>query len=193
VANPSWRSDALAQIPGDLVPVANANIEAGAQLRALTSPQENLPPWRIVPPPPADELLAYYKQAESEFGIPWQYFASIHLVESRLGRIRGTSPAGAQGPMQFIPSTWARYGRGDINSPLDSILAAGRYLKAAGAPANMARALYAYNHSDRYVKAITLYAEQMRKNERAWLGYYHWQVFYRTTKGDVELPVGYGT
>jgi len=193
VATPAWRADALAQLPPALVPVASANIEAGAELRALTRPQQSLPLWRIVEPPPANELLAHYKQAETEFGIPWQYLASIHLVESRLGRIRGTSPAGAQGPMQFIPSTWARYGRGDINSPLDSILAAGRYLKAAGAPGNMARALYAYNHSDRYVKAITLYAEQMIKDERAWLGYYHWQVYYRTVNGDVELPVGYGS
>jgi soluble lytic murein transglycosylase-like protein len=192
VANPAWRADALAQLPPELVAVARANIEAGEQLRSLTRPREQLPAWRIVEPPPADELLGYYREVEAEFGIRWQYLAAIHLVESRLGRIRGTSPAGAQGPMQFLPSTWAAYGRGDINNPRDSILAAGRYLKAAGAPGNMARALYAYNHSDKYVRAITLYAEQMMKDERAWLGYYHWQVFYRTTSGDVELPVGYG-
>ncbi len=45
-----------------------------------------------------------------------------------MGRIRGLSVAGARGPMQFIPETWARWGRGDIDSPRDSILAAGRYL-----------------------------------------------------------------
>ena len=45
-----------------------------------------------------------------EFGIDWTYLASIHLVETRMGRIRGTSVAGAQGPMQFIPATWASYG-----------------------------------------------------------------------------------
>jgi soluble lytic murein transglycosylase-like protein len=193
VANPPWRADALAQLAPSLVPVARANIEAGEQLRALTRPRDQLPAWRIVEPPPADELLGYYREAETEFGIEWQYLAAIHLVESRLGRIRGMSPAGAQGPMQFLPSTWAAYGRGDINSPRDSILAAARYLKAAGAPGNMARALYAYNHSDRYVRGISLYAEQMRLDERAWRGYYHWQVFYRTTSGDVELPVGYGS
>lgn len=97
VANPQWRADALAQLPEALVPVERANIEAGEELRALTRPQKSLPPWRIVEPPPAAELLSYYKQAEAEFGIPWQYLAAVHLVESRLGRIRGPSTAGALG------------------------------------------------------------------------------------------------
>lgn len=191
VANPAWQGDALAQLPPELVPVAQANIDAGAALRALTKPGEKLPAWRIIDPPPAGQLLSHYKQAEAEFGVPWQYLASIHLVESRMGRIRGTSTAGAQGPMQFIPPTWAAYGRGDIDNPLDAILAAGRYLKASGAPGNMPKALFAYNRSDRYVNAITLYAQQMMQDERAYLGYYNWQVFYRLPTGDVELEVGY--
>ncbi|HEX2258206.1 MAG TPA: lytic transglycosylase domain-containing protein, partial [Actinomycetota bacterium] len=135
----------------------------------------------------------YYAEAERQFGIPWAYLAAIHLVESRMGRIRGTSTAGAQGPMQFIPGTWARYGRGDINNPQDAILAAARYLRASGAPGNMPAALYAYNRSQRYVRGITLYAQRMLENERAYLGYYHWQVFVRTTTGDVPLEVGYGS
>lgn len=192
VANPQWRTQALAQLPEEIVPFAQANITAGAELRALTKPGEKLPPWRIVQPPPAEELLSYYKKAEAEFGIPWQYLASIHLVETRMGRIRGTSTAGAQGPMQFIPSTWAAYGKGDINDPLDSILGAARYLKAAGAPGNMPKALFAYNRSKRYVTAITIYAQQMMKDERTYPGYYNWQVFYRLPQEDVELAVGYG-
>jgi hypothetical protein len=51
----------------------------------------------------------------------------------------------------------------------------------------MARALYAYNPSRRYVRAVTAYASQLRANPRAFLGYYHWQVFY----GDTLLPEGY--
>lgn len=57
--------------------------------------------------------------------------------------------------MQFIPSTWAAYGEGDVNSDHDAILAAGRYLNAAGAPGSMARAVFAYNHDTRYVSAVT--------------------------------------
>jgi hypothetical protein len=63
---------------------------------------------------------------------------------------------------------------------------AARLLRANGAPADMARALYAYNPSHRYVRAVT-YANQLRANQRAFLGYYHWQVFY----GDTLLPEGY--
>lgn len=193
VANPAWRGPALAQIPAGLRGAARANIEAGAELAALTKPGTTLPAWLIVPPPPAGELLSYYKLAEAQFGIGWQYLAAIHLIESRMGRIRGESTAGAQGPMQFLPQTWARYGKGDINDPREAVLAAGRYLKAAGAPQDMARALFAYNRSRRYVNAVTIYARQMMDDERAFLGYYNWQVFYRMPQADVELSVGYGS
>jgi len=191
VEETEWRQAALQEIPEDLRATAAANIEAGAELRALTRPAEKLPDWKIIEPPPSEALLNFYREAEAEFGVPWVYLASIHLVETRMGRIRGDSSAGAQGPMQFIPSTWARYGQGDINDPRDSIFAAARYLKAAGAPGNMPKALYAYNHSDRYVRGITLYAEEMIRDERAYLAYYHWLVYVRTVNGDVLLEVGW--
>jgi len=68
----------------------------------------------IVAPPPADELLGHYRAAGDEFGVDWTYLAAIHLVETRMGRIRGTSTAGAHGPMQFMPATWDAYGEGDV-------------------------------------------------------------------------------
>ena len=190
---PAWLDEVARRVPDGLAATVRANVTAGMELRALTKPRTSLPPWRIVAPAPADELLGYYKQAEAEIGVPWPYLAAIHLVETRMGRIRGTSSAGAQGPMQFLPATWGQYGAGgDINSNRDAILAAARLLKRNGAPDNMANALFNYNRSQRYVTAVTAYAEQMRANERAYLGYYHWQVYYRLVDGDRLLPVGYG-
>lgn len=193
-AQPEQRDAVMAALPPEIRRTATANADATADLRATVVPGPNLPTaWRIVEPAPMDELARYYRDAETEFGVPWAYLASIHLVETRMGRIRGTSTAGAQGPMQFLPSTWAAYGEGDINSNRDSIRAAARYLKANGAPGNMANALFRYNQSQRYVRAVTAYAEVMRAEPEAYRGYYHWQVYYLTTRGDILLPVGYGS
>jgi hypothetical protein len=189
--HPEWRDRAKAALPTGLHAAFDANVHATEQLRALTEPRDELPPWRIVAPPPAAELRAHYAAAAEEFGVGWEYLAAIHLVESRMGRIRGLSTAGAKGPMQFLPSTWEAFGEGDIENPRDAIRAAARYLVAHGAPDDMRGALFAYNHSDLYVDGISRYASVMRADERTYLGYYHWRVYYRTTNGDVILDEGY--
>jgi len=188
VRQPRLLPKVLPLVPPALRRTVKANVLAGAELRKLNRPASRLPRWRIVAPAPATALLASYRVADAKLAVPWQYLAAIHLVETRMGRIRGTSSAGARGPMQFLPATWRRYGGGgDIDATGDAVLAAARLLRANGAPANMAGALYAYNPSRRYVRAVTAYAEQIRSNERAFLGYYHWQVYY----GDTLLPEGY--
>jgi len=193
-ARPAALPQVLARLPEALRPIAQANVDAGAELRAMTKPKSDLPPWRIISPPPAEELQRYYQDAEAAFGVPWTYLAAVHLVETRMGRIRGTSTAGAQGPMQFLPSTWARWGAGgDINDPHDAIMAAGRYLQSSGAPQDMHRALYAYNHSEHYVRAVTLYAQQIQADPIALRAYHQWQVYYITPSGDLWLEEGYGT
>jgi membrane-bound lytic murein transglycosylase B len=192
-ARPELRDAFLAAVPAEIRGAATSNLDATSDLRATVVPGPDLPTaWRIVDPAPLDDLSRFYREAEVEFGVPWYYLASIHLVETRMGRIRGTSVAGAQGPMQFMPGTWAAYGEGDVNSDRDAIRAAARYLKANGAPANMPNALFRYNNSQRYVRAVTAYAEVMRAEPDAYRGYYNWQVYYLTTKGDILLPVGYG-
>lgn len=188
---PEWHDAVLAATPEGLREVVRLNLEATVELRRLTEPREELPAWRIVAPPPAEELLDAYRSAADEFGIDWTYLAAIHLVETRMGRIRGDSTAGARGPMQFLPSTWDAYGEGDIEDPHDAIRAAARYLADHGAPEDMAEALWAYNHSDRYVTAVSDHAAVMRADERAYLAYHAWQVYYRLASGDVVLEVGF--
>jgi membrane-bound lytic murein transglycosylase B len=172
--------------------IVRSESDAAALLRGMTDPQRHFPEWDIVPAPPAAELLRYYRDAERRIGVPWNYLAAIHLVETRMGRIRGTSTAGAQGPMQFLPATWARYGAGgDIEDPHDAVLAAARLLRANGAPGDMAEALGHYNHSDSYVRAVTAYAETMARSPWVYRSYWHWRVLYRHVRGTFVLPEGY--
>ena len=191
--NPGWRDEVLARLPAHLRAPARANANAVADLVAMITPLPagSRPGWRIVAPAPAHELLGFYREAGAEYGIGWEYLAAIHLVETRLGRIRGTSSAGAQGPMQFMPGTWAQYGEGDVDDDRDAIRAAARYLKAMGGPADMDRALRRYNDSARYVRAIQAHAAVLRAEPSTYRGYYHWQVHYLTQEGDLWLPEGY--
>jgi hypothetical protein len=189
---PDWTEQVLNTLPEKEKLAIRASVEAGKQLRTMHGPiPKTLPDWHIVAPAPIDDLLVYYHEAETKYGVPWYYLASINLIETRMGRIRGDSSAGAQGPMQFIPQTWAAYGQGDVNSPHDAILAAARYLKAAGAPADMNRAIFAYNHALAYVNAVTDYAEAMHADPAAFRGYYGWQVYYPTPDGVIFMPVGW--
>ena len=144
-----------------------------------------LPAWRIVAPPPAAELRAAYRAAERRYGVDWEYLAAINLVETAFGRIRGTSIAGAQGPMQFIPATWARYGNGgDVNDPPDAILAAARLLRDHGFAQDPADALYHYNNSSLYVDAVLHYAHRITHVPQALAEYYAWDVYVRTPTGE---------
>jgi peptidoglycan DL-endopeptidase CwlO len=103
--------------------------------------------------------LADYQQAGAEYGIPWTVLAGIGTVESGNGTDDGPSSAGALGPMQFLPSTWAIFGDGgDIDNPADAIPAAARLLAANGAPGDLQQAIFAYNHSTAYVADVLAWA-----------------------------------
>lgn len=173
------------------------NVAARREFRSMhpsasTDLADELPAWRIVPPAPARTLLRSYREAERRFGVDWEYLAAINMVETAFGRIRGTSVAGAQGPMQFIPTTWDIYGAGgDINDPHDAILAAGRLLRANGFARDKGAALWRYNNSWAYVRGVTRHAEVMQRDPRQLRGYLAWQVYYLTQLGSVWLPEGY--
>jgi Transglycosylase SLT domain len=192
--HPEWDPIVRPRIPPSLLEIYDRNVDARRQLTALNEGQakDTLPAWRIDPPTPADELLGYYRNAEAATGVGWNYLAAINLVETGLGRIVGVSQAGAQGPMQFLPSTFAKYGDGgDIRSPHDSIMAAGRYLAANGFADDHDHAIFSYNNSSRYVGAVNDYAAVLASDPAAFAGYYRWEIYYHTTAGDVLLPIGY--
>ena len=192
--HPEWDPIVRPGIPPSLLEIYDRNVDARRQLTALNEGEAKgtLPAWRIDPPTPADELLGYYRSAEAATGVAWNYLAAINLVETGLGRIVGMSHAGAQGPMQFLPSTFAKYGDGgDVLSPHDSIMAAGRYLAANGFADDHDRAIFRYNNSSRYVGAVNDYAAVLASDSAAFAGYYRWDIYYSTTAGDVLLPIGY--
>ena len=179
---------ALPLLPGNLRREARANITAAVELFSIVRPISRPSRFRTGPPKPAGVLLGWFRKAERRFRVDWELLAAVMYVESKFGRVRSTSTAGAQGPMQFIPSTWAAYGMGgDIHDPHDSIMGAANYLHSSGSPSHDRQALFAYNHSGAYVSAVMRYANQMRRDPRNFYAYYNWQVFVLTTSGDRRL------
>ena len=132
-------------------------------------------------PPPA--MLGLYVSAAAGTcpGLPWTVLAAVGTVESDNGLSRdpgvrsGANFAGAEGPMQFEPATFAEYalpvppgGASPASpyDPVDAVWAAARMLCADGADhGDEAGALYAYNHSDAYVAEVLALAQAI--GERA--------------------------
>jgi membrane-bound lytic murein transglycosylase B len=185
------RREVGAHLTGAAAATLRANLTAAAALGRLNRPRKTLPPWRIAAPPAPAVLLGYFREAQAQYRVPWQYLAAIELIETHFGRVIGLSTAGAEGPMQFLPATWAAYGRGNVHNQRDAILAAARYLAANGAPSDMPDAVYHYNLSRDYVTAVRSYATRMTADPRAFLSYYYWQVILAKAGGAVVLPVGF--
>ncbi|MCD5349610.1 lytic transglycosylase domain-containing protein [Kineosporia mesophila] len=122
---------------------------------------------------PAEYQSAYQEAAGTCAGLRWTLLAAVGQVESGHGRNVGPSSAGAQGPMQFMPATFAAYGVDgdldgvtDIQDPQDAIFSAAKYLCAGGigrgtgdSAARDRAALLTYNRADWYVDLV-LSAEQ---------------------------------
>ncbi len=192
--HPEWDSVTRPRIPAPLLEVYDLNVDARRQLTSMAEIRDTIPAWHIVAPAPADELLGYYREAEAASGVGWNYLAAINLIETRLGSVVGPSSAGAQGPMQFLPSTFAAYGEGsDIYSPRDSIMAAGRYLAANNFADNHDGAIYRYNNASAYVQAVNDYAAVLAADPAAFTGFYRWEVYLKTADGDLLLPIGYAS
>ncbi|RJK93881.1 lytic transglycosylase domain-containing protein [Vallicoccus soli] len=112
---------------------------------------------------PAEYAVLYHRSAATCPGMPWAVLAAVGQVESDHGANAVDSSAGAQGPMQFMPATFARYGVDgdgdgdtDVHDPADAVASAAAYLCATGAgdPATLERALWHYNHAQWYVDLV---------------------------------------
>jgi murein DD-endopeptidase MepM/ murein hydrolase activator NlpD len=131
------------------------------------APDSIVLPLNFTQPPAVQEqrtfaqLRGLWQRAGAAYGIPWSVLAAINKVESNFGRNMGPSYAGAIGWMQFMPSTWVRWGT-DANAdgvadpwnPDDAVFSAARYLAAAGGTQDLYRAVYSYNHADWYVREV---------------------------------------
>jgi soluble lytic murein transglycosylase-like protein len=179
---PKLADATLPTLPGGLRVTARDLLAAHRELYRLTPPLPAHATIKVGPAAPASSLLAYYREGERRFHIPWSVLASVNFVESKFGKLRNASASGAQGPMQFMPATWAEYGLGgNVHDAHDAILGAAHYLRVSGAPRNMRRALHAYNPSPAYVDAVLRYARRM---PALFYELYNWQVFLKTPHGE---------
>ena len=156
----SARADVFTVVPNAPAPTSRAGRDRARAERARCGA-------RALGGPEAGQQLSYgqlvqvWQHAGSAYGIPWQVLAAINKVESNFGRNMGPSSAGAIGWMQFMPSTWARWGvdaNGDgLADPWnaeDAIFSAARYLAASGGRTDISRAVFSYNHAQWYVDEV---------------------------------------
>jgi membrane-bound lytic murein transglycosylase B len=114
--------------------------------------------------------VAKYVEAENIYGVPWQITAAVHYVETgQRGDTLISSYAGAQGPMQFMPSTFQAYaqdgdsnGTSDISDVDDAIYTAAKYMASNGASSGkVENALFRYNHDYSYVQHVLSIAKSI--------------------------------
>ena len=168
VAALSDRARSLAEARALLEQLAalNAAVDAAGAQRVATARAGEVPPtYRRL----------YVAAAKTCPGMSWSLLAAVGQVESGHGANPGTSYAGAQGPMQFMPATFAAYGVDgdgdgdvDIRDPADSVFSAARYLCANGAGRGgraLEGAVWNYNHAQWYVELVLKLAGQYAERD----------------------------
>jgi len=144
---------------------------AGAGIASILGDGDSTPSASATSEIPAGMLALYQEAATTCPGLPWTVLAAIGTVESDNdqstlpGVHSGANSAGAEGPMQFEPATFAVYDQpippGGQNppspyDPTDAVYAAARDLCANGGEngADLNAAVYDYNHSQAYVTEV---------------------------------------
>ena len=165
---------ALISAPGQLLTSLTAKVRqvlgSGAKLVSLRGQPVTVP----VVPGHISNYLQLFQASAAKYcpQLSWTVLAAIGQIESADGRNVGPSSAGALGPMQFLPSTWAAWGINgfgppgppDVMNPFDAVPSAARMLCAEGAStgtqAGLRAAIFAYNHADWYVAEVLKLAAQ---------------------------------
>ena len=161
----------LSLVPdGAVVVTAPSRDVVGLQrdvLAVLGSDHETTSVLRLDLPTPGHATMSkalYVAAAQTCPGLSWSILAAIGGIESDHGADTAVSSAGAEGPMQFLPATFAEYavdgdgdGRALIDDPADAVYTAARLLCSDGAGRSAAQlnaAIFAYNHAGWYVAAV---------------------------------------
>jgi Transglycosylase SLT domain len=156
--------------------IAKARAVLGPSGKIVSLRQQQLPAAPAAPAAPATAApsgqvpttyLQLFQESAAGYcpGLSWTVLAAIGQIESADGTNVGPSTAGALGPMQFLPSTWAVWGIDafgqagppDIMNPYDAVPSAARMLCADGAasgPRGLSAAIFDYNHATWYVNEV---------------------------------------
>jgi hypothetical protein len=149
-----------------LTAAVHSSLGSGAHV-SITRPEpvdQNVSSSYALAAIPMSYLDLYRRAATTCPGLPWTVLAGIGTVETGNGNNIARSTKGAEGPMQFLPSTWAMYGvdadgdgKADIMDPVDAVFSAARYLCAAGASRggqSLNDSIFSYNHAWWYVREV---------------------------------------
>jgi Transglycosylase SLT domain len=165
---------ALISAPGVAMPALKREVRAalGGAGRVVSLREPQLPVDTSTSGGKPATYLELFRESAARYcpGMSWTVLAAIGQIESGDGANNGPSTAGAEGPMQFLPSTWQEWGitafgepgPPNVMDPYDAVPSAARYLCAAGAgtPAGLPRAVLAYNHASWYVAEVLALAQQ---------------------------------
>jgi hypothetical protein len=163
------RVAALISAPGASLTRLTAEVKTvlGPSGKIVSLRQQQLPVTKVSSSQFPTTYLQLFQDSAARYcpGLSWTVLAAIGQIESADGTNDGPSPAGALGPMQFEPATWAVWGidgfgqtgAPNIMNPYDAVPSAARMLCADGAAhagASLSAAIFDYNHANWYVSEV---------------------------------------